>query len=300
MIEFFKTSVFYGHNTIVKRYSRFPTFLPLPVSIQHGWHFIPEKVDVAKNGTTWVWSDNIKQQFQNNFNDSEFRVYGSPFLYLVRDMKIDKDNLHTRNGSIVFPAHSSHELQVSYDYEIYAKMLNELPDEYKPITVCMYYSDIDKKHNEIFEKYGLPVTSNGEKRNDEEFLLRFIENVKDKKYAFSNQMTTALLYCVHLGLRSFYYGPEISVQDEGNESWGEYDATYIERKSIEERKRYFQFPELDVDAQNQFVSDELGEKYILTKSKMRWMLISNALTIRYSAKLCRLFLNKVGILRRKS
>jgi hypothetical protein len=298
MMEYFKTSRFYGHNIIVKRFSRFPVLLPLPVSIQHGWNFIPERVDVAINGTTWLWSDTIRQKFNSKFNDSKFRVYGSPFLYLVSDMNLDTENLHTRNGSIVFPAHSSHELQVSYDYEDYAKMLNELPDEYKPITVCMYYTDIHKNHNEIFEKYGFQVTSNGEKRYDKEFLLRFIENVKDKKYAFSNQMTTALLYCVHLGLRSFYYGPKISVKDEGNESWSEYNATYVERQSIKERQQYFKYPDLDVDAQIQFVSDELGEKYLLTKSKMRRMLVRNTLTMRYLAILWRLLLTRVGILNR--
>jgi hypothetical protein len=281
MKEFHQTAEFYGHASILRRYARFPDFLPVPVGVQHGWHLIPEAADVIENGVTGVWSDRIRKQYMDGYTGASFRAIGAPFLYLLKRLNFTPPPPGQRSGTIVFPAHSTHQLHADYDYCRYAEMLQALPERYHPISVCMYYTDLRNNRQIEFEKAGFRILSNGSSRTDPEFLVRMIENMKYHRYAMANQMTTALLYAVRLGLRAYYFGPQYTVTNSGNEFWEKHNINETERRSERERMRYFQFPDADGDEQRAFAETELGERHLMSRAGMTYLLWKNALHIRY-------------------
>ena len=67
MREFFASIRYYGIGKIIKDYCGFPYYLPLPVSIQHGWYLFVTKHDAMKYASeNWYWSKSIEQKHIKN------------------------------------------------------------------------------------------------------------------------------------------------------------------------------------------------------------------------------------------
>ena len=213
-MEIHRANEFYGHSDIIKQYLDFPKWRPLSVALQHGWE--PEatvnKADLDSPLTElWVWSQRTKDQYDALGVKKDIRVVGAPFIYLpVKTIPGDE-----KQGTIVFPVHWTKNIDFIGDYEEYALALKELPQEYFPITVCLYYLDIEKGNARFFEKHGFKVISNGppSKLN---FLNNFITNVSPYKYATSNDIGTAAFYSINLDLKFFFYGPRFKIYNKSD------------------------------------------------------------------------------------
>ncbi|MGK7894837.1 MAG: hypothetical protein AB4372_14780 [Xenococcus sp. (in: cyanobacteria)] len=272
MKEFYGSATYYGIGQIIKTYADFPAFIPLPVSIQHGWiNFACKhdaRFDAAEN---WYWSNRIEQKYREKFAGLNTRVVGAPFLYLLKNLNYSELSPSQRKGSIVFPSHSATLIGMECDFDKYADMLDRLSDEYKPITVCIYYLDRDKGLDKPFLERGFEVVSNGPSVYETNFLKNYIINTQDKKYAFSNQMTSALLFASAMGLKSFFYGPSfITNSIEPNIEGMNYTEHHRQWES--EYSKYFAFPNCNLEAQQKFAARELGRDTMLSPSEMRRLL----------------------------
>ncbi|MEC4816732.1 MAG: hypothetical protein SAK29_26210 [Scytonema sp. PMC 1069.18] len=287
MKEFYPSVTYYGIGEILKRYAKYPLFLPCPVAIQHGWSIIPTahdaRCDVPEN---WYWSHWLEDQYRQQFDSINTRSIGAPFLYLLKLMKYSEIPDSQRKGSIVFPCHSSKLIDVDCDFEEYADLLDKLPDEYKPITVCIYHLDRDKGLDKPFLKRGFKVVSNGNNLFETQFLTNFIANTHDKKYAFSNQMTSALLFASVMGLSSFFYGPEFRTKSE-DPNYQNLDYTNHHRKWETKYNKYFKFPNCSLEEQRRIAARELGMELLLSPFEMRWLLWRLTLDRKYLKLLAR-------------
>lgn len=109
-------------------------------------------------------------------------------------------------GTIVYPAHSGASTETSVDWQSYIDKLNELPDEFKPIHVCLHWRDIVKKRYKIFLQNGFKVYCAGHCR-DKDFVDNYYEILRHHKYVSSNCATSsALVYAIDFGLPTFVYG----------------------------------------------------------------------------------------------
>jgi hypothetical protein len=279
MEEFYSGVSYYGIGKIIKEYANFPRFLPFPVGIQHGWSKLPivhdARYDAPEN---WYWSEDLATKYRNEFEGLNIRVVGSPFLYLLQNLQYVESS--KKKGSIVFPCHSSKFIEIKCNFDDYADMLESLPEEYKPITICMYYIDLDNGLDDPFRRKGFEIIKNGDSIFDIEFLKNFIKNTHNKKYAFSNQMTSALLFASTMGLKSFFYGPKFDTDSSKEPSFKDLNIDYTQhhRKWEEICLHYFEFPTCDIQSQKEFVSIEMGENYFLSSTEMNiilWQAVFN-------------------------
>ena len=207
---------YYGFNKIIKKYIHYNSILPLPATLQHGWGMY-KNYNIYELSTSlpevWVWSKRVADEFKKIKHNKIIRIIGSPILYLS-SRKLSNKNIIKR-GTIVFPQHCSVSQDSIGDFEKYAYQLSQLPKIYFPITVCLYFIDIEKGYDKYYRKYNFNIISNG-KTTTGNFLANFIKNTASYKYATSNSISTACFYSIYLGLRYFHYGDKFKIYNHSN------------------------------------------------------------------------------------
>lgn len=140
------------------------------------------------------------------------RIFSAGALFIrykeLKNIQQDKN----AKGTIVFPSHSSQEVDVAVNWETYAQKLNKLPNEYKPINICMYYLDIIKGKHLPFINNGFNVYTAGHVNNPD-FVDNFYEIIKHHKYTLTNAFGGSnLFYCINLGLKPFVYTGDTEIK----------------------------------------------------------------------------------------
>ncbi len=135
---------FYGIREILLAYANLPSFLPLPVAVQHGWQRFSHAFEAsAKPPEIWVWSQRLAEELEQFYPKNKIKVVGSFFCYLMVTVK-DTLPVKEKKGSVCLPPHSSHFAKTGYPVEEFARALDQLGDDFKPITVMLYYLDMDE------------------------------------------------------------------------------------------------------------------------------------------------------------
>lgn len=255
---------FYGINKTLMRYARLPAKLPLPVAVQHGWQRYPTTYESQGSPPeVWVWTDRIAREYEKFFRKDQIRVVGSFFCYLYESVRHALPTPE-RRGSVVIPTHSSHHAQVEIFSESYAEMLHGLKDEFKPITVMLYYLDMTERNVQAYKKRGFDVVSNGTLFTDD-FLNNFIWNVHGKKYCIFNDLGSGVFYAGYMGLKPYYFGPPVVLLNNKNphitedlrKRSSEFDKTFMQSLSIEN------------------LIEELGANLLLSPDEMRNCILKN-------------------------
>jgi hypothetical protein len=279
---------FYGLKKIFLSYAGLPTFLPLPVAVQHGWQIHATAFEAsASPPEIWVWSERTALELEEFYPPKKIRVVGSFFCYL-RILLNKEFPLVNRRGSICIPPHSSHFASVDYSVEDFACALNELGDEVKPVTVMLYYLDVDERVVAAYEKFGFKVVSNGSLFSDE-FLNKFIFNVADKKSCIFSDFGSGVLFASDLGLNLIRICVESRVVNRGNE--------YIKDGVIDDVNLFCD------NLMGKIICDEvdfeLGASNLLSPREIRRLIFKNYFTFNFVAtsfrKIVTVFLRGVGL-----
>jgi len=261
---------FYGINEIFMNYAGIPSYIPLPVAVQHGWQYQPTTFEIdSKPPEIWVWSKRMAELYSQAFPEFRVRITGSSFCYLYDELK-KVEPIVGRKGSIVIPNHSTHHIGVKYSAEEYAELLYNLDEKYKPISVLLYYLDLNKDTVSAYTKYGFDIRCNGS-LFDSNFLVNFINNVNDKEYCIApGDFGSGVFYAMYMGLKphqlgslSSYHGLDIVFKN---------DITRIKSYENDElglRKKINNNLTLDM------VKQELGVEYLLSKDELRKIIFNN-------------------------
>lgn len=292
--EIFTGNGLYGHNDILKSYCGFPTLLPLPVSLQHGWATVmttPDWYSRSPLHAVWVWCRDDQAALSGK-RECKTIIGGAPFIYLFnRDVPFKQPE--SRKGTIVFPAHATKSVGTILDFDRYAEALDQLPGEFQPITVNMYWYDLQLGNDKPFKDKGFKIVTCGKSENTG-FLRHFIRFANTHRYASSNRISTASLYAGYMGLRVFKYGPDVVFNNFS-------DALLPKGivKSLEtdpRRKKMGQYFTMDSieDNKQQFevCANELGLPYKLSKETMLHRLLDtiNENYIVHSFQRCKPFM----------
>lgn len=281
MKEFYPGNRFYGHGNIIRKYSGFPHWLPLPVCIQHGWTVKVSshdaRIDAPEN---WYWSFDIAKKTKEEYPYIKYRVIGSPFLYCLRNMHHKNIDYKLRNGTIVFPFHSTELISLDSNLDEYCYLLHQLPDEYKPISICVYHSDKKKGFDLFFIEKGFDVICNGDDPCNDDFLCNFIKNTRDKKFLISNEWSTAIHYGAIIGCRVHLYGPKVNVLKSDDKNFSENFRNLYSSFEIENRKIY-SIKNEDVERQFVVANKELGMRYLVSRVRMFLLLWNLVLSKEY-------------------
>lgn len=262
---------FYGIKEIFLSHAKLPLCLPFPTAVLHGWQRVTHEFETSTNPPEiWVWSPRIAADLEKFYPRERIRVVGSFFCYLVKSIPNHFPS-EQRRGSVCIPPHSSHLAKSIYSTEVFAKSLNDLSDEYKPIRVMLYYLDINEQVVHTYEKYGFQVVSNGE-LYDINFLKNFFKNVQDKKYCIFSDLGSGVLYSLYLNLIPYHLNLPTEVLNLGNK--------YINDKSIFDSMKFDQdFLKLINNPSN--IKAEMGESYLLSRNEMRLLILKNYFTWRF-------------------
>ena len=197
----------YGFNKIIKAYTGFPWYLPLPAQLEHGWtnrnHPLPTDLKSAKP-LMLVFSARRKFEWKKK-SETPVEVMGAPFLHYRRYKNISIDS--SAKGTVVFPAHSTYDLKAEYDVKKLCQELKKLPSIFHPITICLFYIDFISPSADIYCQNGFRVkTAGGRLAGSCQFANNLYDILSSHRYAASNEVSSVAFYAVDLGLPFFLIG----------------------------------------------------------------------------------------------
>jgi hypothetical protein len=198
----------YSFGKLIREYGFYPRLLPINIYHQHG---------AGRNLEKFPYSHELESNaycmFVNNqadvkmYNDAGMNceVMLHPFIYYRRSRKIEKSP--DAKGTIVFPSHITLDIDDLSDISLYIKQLRELPEIYKPLSVCLCWVDIIENRHKIWIENGFPVYTVGHAYH-ENFVERFYELIRHFKFMTSNSIGSQTYYAVEMGITFFLHGPE--------------------------------------------------------------------------------------------
>lgn len=265
---------FYGIRETLLAYAKLPGFLPLPVAVQHGWLRHATTFETSGNPPEiWVDSQRIASELEAFYPKNKIRIVGSFYCYLMALLKSELPPV-VRSGSICIPPHSSHFVSTVYSVEDFARKLNELGSEYKPITVMLYFLDMISSTIETYEKFGFKVVSNGS-LFEANFLKNFVRNVHDKQHCIFSDLGSGVLFAADMGLNLIRIDVESSYVNLGQKH-----GTDEQRSSVKMFDETF-LRSLDKEQ----ISLELGKSYLLSPSELRRAILRNYCTWSFARRL---------------
>jgi hypothetical protein len=252
------TAEVYGFGRQIRKYGYYPLWLPLCINTDHG-----------PSGTGLIYDHDINsgspvqfyhlplnvQNWRSRFTRPCYVLY-SPFVFYRRKNRVKQ--LPTAKGTLVFPGHTTPDIDDISDTDKYIADLEALPEKYKPLSVCLHYHDINKGMHKLYLTKGYRVFSAGNP-HDYNFIKNFYNILRNFKYSTSNLWMSCLFYSVEMGIPHFIYGnsPVLVNKGDKNIETGTYDLMSIPR--IRMITEMFQGP-LDTisPAQLELVKNDLG------------------------------------------
>ena len=186
---------------------------------------------------------------------------GLLFFMYRRMQNIEKSK--SAKGTIVFPAHSCSVTDVIIDWNLYIEKLKLLPDEFKPINICLYFKDILNGSHKVFLENGFDVYTAGH-CNDPDFVDNFYEIARHHKYATTNgEYVSSLFYTSEMGIDSFIYAAETHLGDVENDNFVNTGFESLDTVSDNYQNKYIDFfREIFPQYPNTQISKESFDKII--------------------------------------
>jgi hypothetical protein len=213
---FIEGASLYGMKKILFEFLDLPAKLPQSFYLDHGVPLydknrkLNSKVLQSRFPLILLTNKDQLQSYQEHIKDKTLLPIGALFPRYRHMHQIElKEN---RQGTIVFPSHSTLQVDVVEGWTDYARRLKALPDEFHPLTVCLYWLDVLRGRHEIFQKAGFDVITMGH-FSRQDFAHEFYTTVRKFKYASSNEYGSYLPYCVEMGLPFFIYGDQFVNQN---------------------------------------------------------------------------------------
>ncbi len=202
--EIFTPNDFYGHASILKRYCGLPADFKIPAVIPHGVSINHSSWQVELNAPLsriYAMSEEQRSKYQN-VTDKQVHVIGSAILYAERMLADEVAEIRsTASGTVAFPAHSTHHLTAEFDQDAFIQSMHDLPDEMKPVSICMYWRDIQLNRHVKYLEHGFDCVTAGH-MFDHEFHDRLIRILASHKYSVTNAVGTSSVFAASFGLKA--------------------------------------------------------------------------------------------------
>ena len=214
----------YGVAKNIKRYISEGTGvnvreLSLPGVTRHGIHFEmythkdlhPYEFPTATTNETFdtvlSWPSFMDPIYERNVGKDKVLPTAAPFVYSYHNWKKARTEDGTldkvkRKGTIFFPRHSTHSRTVVTDYKKMWRDLENLPEEMKPVKVCVFHADVelgvaDDAISRGYETFCCGIA------HDQNFHWRMMDLFAGAKYACSQKITSNAMYATLCGLNYF-------------------------------------------------------------------------------------------------
>jgi hypothetical protein len=266
----FPQNSFYGIANIIRRYARLSSSFPIAAVIPHSVMLDP----------SFVWGTEIDARVPAVLSFPEYRdeVYravtskrvipsASPYIYLVRMLESIPET--KREGTIFFPAHSTHHVTTSMRPEKTAANLSDVDGRFRPVTVCMYWRDIQLGRHTPYLDRGLRVVSAGH-IFDDRFLYRLHWLCSQHTYSSGDTLGSHTFFSVESGCThiSLFDEEPNSISRRTRETFGERVATGVGTDIIAEAIGVFMSRDPDLGEQRRWVDYFLGRRRALPPGEL--------------------------------
>lgn len=218
-IEAYWPNNVYGVAKNIKRYITEGTntnveLLSLPAVTRHGIHFemyghkdlhpyeFPTGDKSVEFKTALSWPKFMDPIYIRNLGENKVLKTASPFVYSYENWKRSRSQTTERIGTLFFPRHSTKSRVVVTDYKKMWKQLEQLPDEMKPVKVCVFHADVDLGVADDAISRGYETFCCGHVL-DQTFHWRLLDLLSTVKYACSQKITSNAIYATLSGVHYF-------------------------------------------------------------------------------------------------
>jgi hypothetical protein len=215
--EYAPMNEFHGIAALIKRYAGLPGDRPLSFALEHA---VPYDLDAPYTydlecGLPLFLAANEQSAALYRSAGMDARPVGFAALYGFELCRRQAPSLPeaARRGTLVFPDKSTLLMDTDFPREEFAGRLLALPEEFQPVTVCVYWKDVVRGTHRPFQEAGLPVVSCGHLQ-DPEFIPRFHDLCRRHRYACANDIAGSFTLSILAGCHFFHLpgGPLITLK----------------------------------------------------------------------------------------
>lgn len=223
-IEIYWPNNVYGVGKNIKKYISDGTgidvnSMSLPAVTRHGIHFemythkdlhpyeFPDGDPDVDFRTVLSWPQFMDPIYERNVGKDRVIGTAAPFVYSYHNWKKAREEDGTldkvkRKGTIFFPRHSTTSRTVVTDYKKMWRDLENLPEEMKPVKVCVFHADVDLGVADDAIARGYETFCCGNTL-DQNFHWRMMDLFAGAKYACSQKITSNAMYATLCGVNYF-------------------------------------------------------------------------------------------------
>lgn len=270
----FGPNSYYGIDRILLRAASLPATYPLNAVVPHGVVFDRRAVWTAEARArvpAVLCYPEFRVESYARATDKQVLPAASPATYVIEELaRADQPD---RTGTIFFVDHSTHHVVSPFSSVLLPNSLRQAPEWARPITVCMYWRDIQLGRHIPFRELGFTVVSAGH-LYDPHFLYRLYWLCAKHRYASANAFGTHTFFsvlagCVHTHLKSVPHSSGVTVRDIPS---GEVVIKRVDVRpaSIDalDLSEVFHDPEPNVRAQRETAGYFLGRGHLLGSSEL--------------------------------
>jgi hypothetical protein len=191
----------YGHASILKKFLGLPESYQFKFSLEHGVVLSDyvNPLDLEVDFQSIITFSKFREQILKKYKPYIFsigpRIHYAP--HYLSEKKLHEEKKRLGKTLLVFPSHSTLELDAHYDIEKFCGQIRDLGKKYQSIRVCLYWKDILKGYAKIYTKWGFECVTAGHIL-DPNFLPRLKSIIYLSDFTFSNDAGTHIGYCIYL------------------------------------------------------------------------------------------------------
>jgi len=200
--EIHRPNDFYGHASILKKYTRYNPGYQFKFVMEHGVTIDNQVVELEKDSPfkTIVVSSNFRANIWRKLNYKSFSI--GPFIYyssyLLNEKQILKEKKRLGKNLLVFPTHSTPDISNSYNVKYFCNEIDRISKDFDSVRICLYWKDIQLGFEEEYKKHGFEVVTAGHVL-DPNFLPRLKSIIKCSTATIANDIGSYTGYCIMMG-----------------------------------------------------------------------------------------------------
>lgn len=205
----------YGHAYVMKSYAGYPLEKSILATFPHGIYFRDNALPLSELNCEFssalCFPPYITSLWRKKAKKKKAIPFASPVHYALRQFS-NETPLSERRGSLFLPKHSTAIVDVSFDFNAVLDELDALPDEFKPVTVCIHWQDIVNGLHTQFLERGFTVVTAGH-FTDYNYMFRWLHLVTRHRLLIGCGLGSATFYSVMAGVPFYFLKEDVSVRE---------------------------------------------------------------------------------------